>query len=118
MRIHAGMHGGTKGKQGGKRGRFQEDGEEGKKTGKIFLPERKKMDTGKQQKGGRFREKEEDLDGRGRLATPYTGTQRLKSLAAGVRRPRFPYWAVSSMVPSLRLVPEGDAAHSSAPGGV
>ncbi len=49
MRIHAGMHGETRGKKGRKRGRFQEDEKEGKKTGK--------MDTGKQQKGGRFREK-------------------------------------------------------------
>ena len=44
-------------KQGGKRGRFQEDGEKGRKTGKISLPETGKMDTGKQQTGGRFREK-------------------------------------------------------------
>ena len=28
----------------------------GKKTGKISLPEKGKMDTGKQQKGGRFKE--------------------------------------------------------------
>ncbi len=45
------------GRRGRKRGRFQEDGEEGKKTGKISLPETGKMDTGKQQKGGRLREK-------------------------------------------------------------
>ena len=47
--------------EGGKRGRFQEDGEEGKKTGKISLPETGKMDMGKQQKG-------EDWGKRGRFA--------------------------------------------------
>ena len=76
MRIHAEMHGETRGKTGKipgrrerrerKRGRFQEDEKEGEENGKVSLPERGKMDTGKQQKGGRFREKGKILDGRGR----------------------------------------------------
>ncbi len=99
-------------------------GEEGKKTGKIPGRRERREENGEDGHGkaaerGKTQGKREDLDGRERLATPYTGdSERLKSLAAGVRRPRFSYWVVSSRVPNLRLVPEGDAADSSTPGGV